>query len=871
MNGFRKILSGSVGNLGSEFRTMSSRNGTNVSRPARIIATLGMFAFVLAAVVAFAKPKEAVSPGKLSSLRIHFDTDADSTSGASLKLHGKDARQQLLVTAKFDSGALRDFTRQVTYTATPTNIVKVENNGVVTPIADGRASVTASSADGIMATLSVTVEQSRLANPINFPNQIVPIFTKNGCNAGGCHGKSTGQNGFKLSLLGFEPSEDFEHLVKEARGRRLFPASPERSLLLQKGAALVPHGGGQRLNPSSDDYKLLVRWIAQGMPYGRTNDPTIARLEVLPKERTMPLGGEQQLVVLAHYTDGSVQDVTRSALYEPNDKNMAATEEDGRIKLFEQPGDVAVMVRYQAKVAVFRATIPLGAPVDHLPVAQNFVDDLVFLKLKAIGMPPSELSDDATFLRRVTVDIAGRLPTPEELRRFVADTSTSKREMCVDSLLASADYAEYFASKWSSLLRNKRNDAKYTRGNYAFWNWIRDSFAENKPYDQFVRDVIAASGDITDHPAVGWYRQVRDSTAQMEDTAQLFLGTRLQCAQCHHHPYEKWSQQDYYSFSAFFSQVGRKASGTPGEEVIYHRRGNASATNKKTKESVKPAGLGAAAMAIAPDDDPRQALADWLGSRDNPFFARSLVNRYWKHFFNRGLVEPEDDMRETNPATNPELLDALAAGFVKSGYDLKQLIRVITTSRTYQLSAVPNEYNAIDKQNFSRYYPKRLNAEVLLDSVNTVMNSGTSFDRLPAGTRAVALPDNSFNASSYFLTVFGRPESSSSCECERSADASLSQSLHLLNSPDIQTKLVSNSGRAALLANDKRGDDDKLRELYVLAFSRPIEPRELAVAKSHLEKSVKGKEGKDVVLAKRQAYEDILWALINTKEFLFNH
>ena len=835
-----------------------------------LIARL-LLAVAFGAVIVSSGAAATVSPGKLTSLRIHFAADIDSIADAPLKLHGRDARQQLLVTAKFDSGALRDLTRQVTYTAMPTNIVKVEKSGGVTPLADGQAVVTARSADGNSATLSVTVEKSKFAEPINFSNQIVPIFTKNGCNAGGCHGKSSGQNGFKLSLLGFEPQEDFEHLVKEARGRRLFPASPEKSLLLQKGAAIVPHGGGRRLDPSSDDYKLIVRWIAQGMPYGRTNDPTVARIEVLPKDRTMTFGCEQQLVTLAHYTDGSVKDVTRSALYEPNDKNMARTEEDGRVTLFDQPGDVAVMVRYQAKVAVFRATIPLGAPVDNLPVARNFVDELVFQKLKTMGMPPSGLSDDATFLRRVTVDIAGRIPTPEETQRFLANTSTSKRELWIDSLLAGTDYAEYFANKWSSLLRNKRNDAKSTRGNYAFWNWIRDSFAENKPYDQFVREVIAASGDITEHPAVGWYRQVKDTTAQMEDTAQLFLGTRLQCAQCHHHPYEKWSQQDYYGFSAFFSQVGRKASGVPGEEVIFHRRGNATATNKKTKESVKPAGLGAAAMPIAPDDDPRQALADWLGSRENPFFARSLVNRYWKHFFNRGLVEPEDDMRETNPATNPELLDALAANFVKSGYDLKQLIRVIATSRTYQLSAVPNEYNAIDKQSFSRYYPKRLNAEVLLDSVNTVMNSGSSFDRLPAGTRAVALPDNSFNAASYFLTVFGRPESSSSCECERSTDASLSQSLHLLNAPDIQQKLAASSGRAALLAGDKRSDDEKLGELYTLAFSRPPEARELRVAKSHLEKAVKGKESKDALLGKRQAYEDIIWALINTKEFLFNH
>jgi hypothetical protein len=811
------------------------------------------------------------SPGQLTAIAIHFQSDAVANTETALKLRGKDARQQLLVTAKFDSGATRDYSRQVTYLVAPTNIVKVDKAGLVTPLNDGGAIITAKTSDGLSASLSVAVENSKLTTPVNFPNQIVPIFTKAGCNSGGCHGKASGQNGFKLSLLGFEPAEDYEHLVKEARGRRLFPAAPEQSLLLLKGAATLPHGGGRRFDPASDDYKLLVRWIAQGMPYGKPTDPVVKSIEVLPTERTMPFNGEQQLVVLAHYTDGSVDDVTRSALYEPNDKNMAQTGENGRVKLFDQPGDVAVMVRYQARVAVFRATIPLGAPVDRLPAPKNFVDELVFKKLQTIGMPPSEMTDDATFLRRVTIDIAGRLPTPDEMNRFFADKNPAKRDRWVDALLDSPDYAEYFANKWSSLLRNKRTAPTHQRGTYAFWTWLRDSFVENKPYDQFAREIVAASGDVAQNPPVAWFRQVRDPQAQMEDVSQLFLGTRLQCAQCHHHPYEKWSQQDYYQFTAFFTQVGRKAGSQPGEEVIFHKRGNATATNKKTSQPVKPAGLGDAAPSLAPDDDPRQSLADWMGRRDNPFFAKSLVNRYWKHFLNRGLVEPEDDMRETNPAVNPELLNALAEDFVSSGYDLKHLVRAITTSRTYQLSAVPNEHNAVDKQNFSRYYPKRLNAEVLFDAVNTLVKADSKFDGLPVGTRAVALPDNSFNASSYFLTVFGRPDSASACECERQQDASLAQSLHLLNAKDIQDKLAADSGRAALLAADPRGDDDKIRELYAWAFSRSPDAGELNLAQSHLAKKIKDKDGKEVSIPKRQAFEDILWALVNTKEFLFNH
>ena len=718
------------------------------------------------------------------------------------------------------------------------------------------------------------IEKFKEAIPVNFPNQIVPIFTKAGCNGGGCHGKSAGQNGFRLSLLGFEPAEDYEHLVKEARARRLFPAAPERSLLLLKGAATLPHGGGKRLDPDSDDYRLIVRWMAQGMPYGKTNDPVVESIEVMPKERVMPLGGEQQLVVLARYTDGSVEDVTRGALFEPNDKDMARTDEGGKVKLFQQPGDVAVMVRYQAKVAVFRATIPLGAPVDTLPVPRNFIDELVFKKLKTVGMPPSAVCDDATFIRRVTIDIAGRLPTPDETQRFLASTNTAKRDRLIDALIDSPDYADYFANKWSALFRNKRADGNQARGTYAFHGWIRDSLLANKPFDQFVREILSASGDIAQNPPVAWYRQVREPTTQLEDTAQLLLGQRLQCAQCHHHPYEKWSQNDYYSFAAFFSRVGRKGGSQMGEEIIYHRRGVAEATNKKTKLPVKAAGLGAPVAGLAADDDPRQTLVDWMTSKDNRYFARSLANRYWKHFLNRGLVEPEDDLRETNPPTNPELLDALGKSFVESGYDLKKLVRAICRSQTYQLSAIPNQFNAIDKQNYSRYYPKRLTAEVLFDAVNQVAKSENKWDGLPAGTRAVCLPDNSFNSSAYFLQVFGRPESASACECERSQDASLAQSLHLLNSKDMQAKISDDKARAALLAADTvRSDDEKVAELYRWAFSRDPKAEELQTAKTYLEKgATKSSDDKgNAVNGKRQAYEDIVWALLNTKEFLFNH
>ncbi|MCF7762673.1 MAG: DUF1549 and DUF1553 domain-containing protein [Verrucomicrobia bacterium] len=805
-------------------------------------------------------------------LRIHYKDLEASDPSEGLHLRGSDARQQILVSAMLVSGGLRDLTRSVVFRVEPEDRVRVDAGGMVTPVANGKARIVAS-APGLEASIEVTVEDVESVTPVNFANQIVPVFTKAGCNGGGCHGKSGGQNGFRLSLLGFEPAEDFEHLVKEARGRRLFPAAPENSLLLLKAVGTLPHGGGKRIESDSDDYRLLVRWIRQGMPFGKASDPTVVGIDVVPKQRTMPMESPQQLVVTALYSDGSREDVTRSALYEPNDKEMAEVDSQGHVRLFSQPGDVAVMVRYQAKVAVFRATVPLGAGVVDLPPVRNFIDELVFGKLKTVGMPPSPVCDDETFLRRVTLDITGRLPTPAETAEFLAQSDASRRDRCIDRLLQDGGYADFFANKWSALLRNKRSNDTHARGTFAFYSWIRDGLYDNKPFDQFAREIVAASGQIDQNPPVAWYRQTRDSTAQLEDTAQLFLGTRLKCAQCHHHPYERWSQQDYYGFAAFFSQVGRKGGIEPGEEMIFHRRGVAEAVNIKTKSKVRPAGLGAAPFQLSPDDDPRGALADWMSDPENPFFAPSLVNRYWKHFFNRGLVEPEDDMRETNPATNPDLLKALARHFAESGFDLKDLVRTICRSSTYQLSAIPNEHNGVDRQNFSRYYPKRLTAEVLLDSVNRLANAQTPFKGLPDGTRAVQLPDNSYNEGSYFLTVFGRPDMSSACECERSQDASLAQSLHLLNAKDIQEKLSSDSGRPALLAKDtERSDEQKLRELYLLAFAREPKAEEYVLANAHISRKMErvGQEG-DPQAAKREAYEDIVWALVNTKEFLFNH
>lgn len=803
------------------------------------------------------EPPGLGDPGKLMSIGI----ESGRTVDGKFVLAGRDAHQQLVVTGAYDSGQVRDLSRDVVYTVAPEGIVTVDASGYVSPITEGDVTVHVQVPDGPDSSVAASVTNIKVDLPVNFPNQVVPIFTKYGCNSGGCHGKSGGQNGFRLSLLGFVPDEDYEYLVKEGRGRRLFPSSPTRSMLLTKATAQLPHGGGHRIAVESPAYRLLHRWIEQGMPYGLPDDPTVTHIEVFPKERLMGREHAQQLISIAHYTDGTTKDVSRMTQFDSNDTEMAEVSATGLVTTAKLTGSVAVMARYQGYVGVFRATIPLGIPADKLPPVKTVVDKHVFAKLKDLGLPSSEVSSEQSFLRRVTVDIAGRLPSVDETESFLASDSPKKRAELVDRLLDSTDHAEYFANKWSAILRNKRRAEYEKTATFGFYDWIRGSILDNKPYDEFVREILTATGDPQSNAPVAWYREVKDSSAQVEDTAQLFLGLRIQCARCHHHPFEVWSQQDYYGFQAFFSRVGRKKGLLQNEVRIHHNPGVAQAQNPKTKAMVKPTGLGAPTLELSQYDDPRHHLVDWMADPDNPFFARALVNRYWKHFFGRGLVDPEDDMRVTNPATNPELLEALAADFIEHKFDMKHLIRTICNSQTYQLAAEPNSWNRNDKQNFSRYYPKRLNAEVLLDAINQVTGTTTGFGGAPAGTRAVQLPDNGFT--SYFLTVFGRPEASSACECERSSEANLAQSLHLLNSSEIQGKLTAAGGSAARLAADKdRPHAEKIRELYLLAFARPPLDDETAIAIAHIEKC-----GDDV----KRAYEDIVWALINTKEFLFNH
>ena len=799
-----------------------------------------------------------LAPGAMAQTTLHLQTGA--SDGQMAALAGRDATLQLVATAKRPDGREIDVTRSVQWDVQPPSVAVLSATGQATPLADGVATVTATTDDGAVASTQIQVTGAEAWRRANFTHDIIPVLTKYGCNGGGCHGKSEGQNGFKLSLLGFEPAEDYEHLVHEARGRRLFPAAPENSLLLLKGTGEMPHGGGARMERGTPDYLTLVRWMEQGMPAGQPDEPHPVKIAVFPSERLLAPETSQQLQVTAHYSDGSWRDITGIAQFESGARDMAEVSPTGVVTTAKLTGDAAVMVRYQEHVGVFRMTIPLGAPAGEFPPERNFIDTHVFAKLRTLGLPVSPLSDDPTFLRRVTLDLAGRLPTAAEAAGFLADSSADKRTAAIDRLLATTDYAEYFAGKWASLLRNKREGAP-AQVTYAFHGWLRDHLNRNTPYDQMVSELVSATGSASSNPPAAWYRAVTKPQDQMQDIAQVFAGQRLQCAQCHHHPYEKWSQQDYYGFMAFFSTIGRKPADEPGEEAVFHQWREASVENPKTRQPVKPTPLGGQTLVLEPQDDPRPALAAWLTAPENPFFARMLANRYWKHFFQRALVEPEDDLRMTNPASNPALIDGLADAFIKSGYDLKAMVRMICLSSAYQLTSEPNEHNASDRQNYSRFFPRRLPAEVLLDAIDTVTGVPTKFPSQPSGSRAVALPDDAFNATSYFLTVFGRPDNASACECERSQDSSLAQSLHLLNSKGVQEKLTHGEGRAAVLARGEQPMEARLGQLFLTAYGRPPTPAETTQAQEYL--------------AARQgsvaAWEDLIWALINSKEFLFNH
>jgi Protein of unknown function (DUF1553)/Protein of unknown function (DUF1549) len=700
-------------------------------------------------------------------------------------------------------------------------------------------------------------------SPPTFEHDVLPILTRAGCNAGACHGKARGQNGFQLSLLGFDPDFDFNAITQEARGRRLLPGSPENSLFLRKPAGQIPHGGGKRLDLRDTNYDVLRRWIAAGTPRDTKDTPKLAKITVTPAERILDNLAEQQLVVTGHYSDGTAVDVTHLTTFQSSESVVAAVSAEGRINAGPIPGEAAIMVRFLEKFAVCNVTIPLKGRVAPEVYAKlprnNTIDNLVWDKLQRLGITPSESASDATFLRRAYLDVLGRLPTLDETRAFLDDRAAEKRSKLVDYLLRQPEYADYWANKWADLLRPN----PYRAGIKATYNldaWLRQSFRENKPYNQFAREIVTAQGSTFRNGAAVVFRDRREPDEITTMMSQLFLGIRLDCARCHHHPFEIWSQDDFYSLASYFARIGRKGQGVSppisgGEEIIFTgTRGEVK--HPLTGQVMTPRPLFGKAKPIEGDMDPREVFAEWMLADDNPYFARVIVNRVWADLMGRGIVDPIDDLRATNPPSNGPLLDALAQDFRKQGYDLKKLIRTMMTSYVYGLSSRPNERNAADTRNYSRHYRQRLRAEVLLDAVCDITQVPETFSAMPPGARAMQLW--TFRSQSVFLDSFGRPDPNQDPPCERTTETTVVQALHLMNSPNLHRKVTSDSGRAATLAAKTKSDDEIIDELYLLCYSRLPDETERTLCR---------KAFAQVGFTRRQVTEDILWALLNTPEF----
>ena len=704
------------------------------------------------------------------------------------------------------------------------------------------------------------------AGPCNFLRDVAPILNKTGCTAGACHGAAKGKNGFKLSLRGYDPQFDYESLLYDLSGRRFNRADPGKSLMLAKPSQEVAHGGGQRFAKNSDYYKAIFNWISQGVPYGDPAKDTVVELRAEPAEILMAKPGETtSLRVIVRYQDDHVRDVTRETAMESNVPDVARVESDTSLDMpmirGERVGEATLLLRYQGKFAAIPVTVLNPKPgFVWKPLPQhNYIDRLVDAKLERLKIQPSASTDEATFLRRVSLDLTGRLPSPESVRAFLADGRSSrvKRAAMIDTLIASPEYVDHWTVKWSDLLQSSR---KYLgeKGAYEFQHWIREAIASNRPYDKVVRELLTARGSSYDNPAANYFRVTREAKPAMEKTTQVFLGVRMVCAQCHDHPFERWTQNQYYQMSAFFSAVGIRAGFEVGEEIVFDQRADYEMKHPRDGRVMKPQFMLASSHAPVPDNAQRRdAFADWLTSRDNPFFAKAIANRMWSYFLGKGIIDPVDDIRASNPPSNPALLDALTKDFVGHDFDLRHLMRVIVSSRAYQASIETNEWNANDRDNFSHAIPRRLAAEELMDAVASAAGARPSFAEVPENTRASQLVDPHIGREG-FLDVFGRPARDSSCECERRSDFSLPQALNLVNGKTISDAVADSKGRVAKLILSGKSDAAIVDDLYLAALSRlpTVEERQRGVA--YLSNPARGSR-----------VQDLLWALLNSKAFLY--
>jgi hypothetical protein len=765
-------------------------------------------------------------------------------------------RQAIIVQAVYPDGITRDVTEQVTFTLANSAIVKQEKN-VFFPVADGTTEINVEYAGHTIA-LPVVVKQATADPAISFQQDVMPVLLKAGCNTGSCHGAKLGKDGFRLSLFGYDPQGDYHNLTREISGRRINLALPAESLMITKSTGVVPHTGGGRFKADSEYNATLMRWVESGALNDPGAVPKVVSLEIYPKGAVLNgQGTTQRINVRAKYSDGTDRDVTSLAKFSSSNENSATITQEGTVTA-EKRGEAFVMARFDTHtVGTHFIVLPkdLKFAWNDAP-AFNYIDESMHKKFKKLRINPSDICSDDQFLRRATLDITGVLPTAEEFQAFMSDSDPKKRDKLVDELLTRKEFVEIWVMKWAELLQIRTTRQVSYKAMLRYYNWLQARIASNVPMDQMVQELLGSNGGTFANAATNYYQNETNTQKVAENVAQVFLGMRIQCTQCHNHPFDRWTMDDYYSFAAFFSQIGRKRGEDPREMIIFNS-GGGEVRHPVGNRVMQPKFLGGETPDVK-GKDRRVVMAKWLASSDNPYFARNLANIVWAHFLGQGIVNEVDDVRVSNPAVNPELMDALAGHFTEYKYDFKKLVRDICTSRTYQLSTQTNETNASDTVNFSHGSLRRLRAEVLLDTISQVTDTKNKFSGLPMGARAVQIANG--NTSTYFLTAFGRAKRESVCACEVKMEPNLSQALHLLNGDTIQSKIASGKLVERLLAEGKTAPQ-VIEALYIRCLTRKPTAKELASLAAVLAEQKNDK----------QVLEDVFWALLNSREYVFNH
>lgn len=829
----------------------------------RQIQSFARFAMVAAAVLLAggltAQAEESAMPADLKLEPIQVGKpERLEVFPATIQIDAHRSDVRVVVTAHYADGRVQDVTGVAKLKSANDKVAVIEGERIVAPRSNGETTVSVQVGKSTIDVPCV-VQRFEQPHPYSFQFETLVALSKQGCNQGACHGSPSGKGGFRLSLRAYDPVLDEETLIREAFNRRTNVQEPEKSLLLQKPLMEVAHGGGRKLAVEDPSYDVLKGWIAEGLKVDPADAPTCEKVEVYPRDRVLNWPAHtQQISVIAHFSDGTVRDVTPLAVFSSSDEGVATVDESGFVAASGR-GETAILVRYLEKMEtaylMFLKDVPGFARND--PASRNYVDEAVFSKLQTLQILPSEPCSDSEFLRRVYLDTLGVLPTVPETEAFLKNESPAKRAELIDELLERPQFADFWGLKWADLLRvNNKNMS--TAGVHKFHRWIVAAIRDNMPYDQFVEQLLTSQGSTFANPPANYFRAATDTNDCVETTSQIFLGIRIQCAKCHNHPFERWTQDNYYGIGAFFNRVQRKKTATPDEMVVFMGR-SGEVTQPRTGEQMKPWLPLAGSVDVPGDEDRREVFVDWLRGKENPLFAQAAVNRIWGHLMGRGIVEPVDDFRASNPPSNERLIQALAKDFIESGFDRKHIIRTILNSQTYQLSSKKNDLNASDTKYFSHSGTRMLSAEQLLDAICQVTDVQETYAGLPDGTKATQLPSPDVN--NYFLKVFGQPAREMACQCERSSDSNLSQALQMINGPLVHGKLRSEGVRFRKLIADGKQDDEIVRQIYLSALCREPSEQELTAAVKH----IGAQEQRELGL------EDVCWAVLNAKEFLFQH